>query len=242
MISRFINALFAITIVLTLLLDIILLSNIHADDAKAKEALRKTTVMVNGLSCIGSGSFVNSQTGKVYLLTNAHVCDCARYKGRLYATRDNGELIVATQVKLDWSADLCAAEVKVHRDALDLAPRFLPRTRVYTRGYPGGRLTESAGAARGNVEWDFDIPIQDLGTCPAGAQRSLGLNGNLAECRLHFVSTLTSLYGRPGASGSPVVDPEGHLVGVMSSFLPENTYYDSGMVPFEVLTQFMRTL
>lgn len=241
MISRFINALFAITIVLTLLLDIILLSNIHADETKAKGALRKTTVMVNGLSCSGSGSFVHGQTGKVYLLTNAHVCNCARYKGRLYATRDNGELIVATQVKLDWGSDLCAAEVKGSRGALDLAPQLLPLSTVYTRGYPGGRLTESMGTVRGNVEWDFDIPIQDMGYCPKGSLKELSLNGNFTGCRLHFVSTLTSLYARPGSSGSPVVNIEGRLVGVLSSFMPEGEY-DAGMVSFSALQQFMSTL
>lgn len=213
----------------------------QADTGKATQALRQTVVQVNGTSCTGSGSVVEGKSGKHYVLTNYHVCLCASYQGRLYSTFEGGELVQGKVVKRDSTVDLCAVRVEDTRPALKLGDQLLPFTEVNTRGYPGGRLTESHGQSGGNVEWDADFDISEIGVCPEEASKGYGLNGVIQECRLHFTSTLTNLYGRPGASGSPVVNDNGELVGVVSSWHPGNEY-ETGMVPFSDVRRFLSAL
>ena len=213
----------------------------HADTTKAMSALRSTSVMVNAATCSGSGSIVEGRSGHRFLLTNAHVCNCARVRGEVYGTFEGGELVKAKVVKQDWSADLCAARVEDSRTALKLAPRLLPLTSVHTRGYPGGRLTESNGRVGNSTDWDTTMDISELGECPAGSSKERGMNGNVVACTLHFRSTLTTLYARPGSSGSPVVNDDGELVGVLSSWHPDN-FFDGGIVPYNDTRKFVDSL
>lgn len=211
------------------------------DIPKATLKLRDTAVMVNSYRCTGSASIVEGRSGKHYVLSNQHVCNCAGYKGYLYATKEGGELIKARIVKRSWAVDLCAARVEDDRPALKLAPQLLPFSRVRTRGYPGGRLTESEGETYGVEQWSWTVPIQEVGVCPTGSLPERGLSGRIEACTMTFTSTISNLYGRPGSSGSAVVNEEGELVGVLSSWMPGNDL-DSGMVTFEQTRKFLETL
>lgn len=213
----------------------------QADTSKAMQALRQTAVRIEGVGCTGSGSIVEGKSGKHYLLTNQHVCNCAQQLGKLYGTFDSGEVVSGKVVKHSWESDLCAARVEDTRPALKVGSQLLPFTEVNTRGYPGGRLAESHGTVKGNTEWDLDFDISEIGQCPASSEQGRGMNGALSVCRLHYVSTLTNLYGRPGSSGSAVVNDDGKLVGVISSWHPGNDY-DAGQVPFEDVRRFLLAL
>lgn len=241
MIERTIRALFIFAIALILILDVFLLTGAHADNLKAMTELRSTALMVNGAQCSGSGAIVEARSGGHYLLTNSHVCLCANHLGYVNATFDSGELVHAKIVKQDWSSDLCAARVEKTRPALKLGSQLLPMMEVYTRGYPGGRLTESHGAVKGDVLWDWDVEIETIGSCPVGSRVIRGFNGTLRGCSMTFTSTISSLYSRPGASGSAVVNDDGQLVGVLSSWHPGDDY-DAGQVPFSQLRKFLEAL
>jgi S1-C subfamily serine protease len=215
--------------------------NSNADTAKAMTLLRRTTIRVDGLGCTGSGSIVEGKSGHHYVVTNSHVCNCVRYRGAVRGTFESGELVTGHSPKLDWSADLCAAQVEDSRPALKLGQQLSPMTQVSTRGYPGGRLTESHGMIAGHQEWDSDFPISELGRCPHDSLVLYGMNGNIEGCRMHFTSTLSDLFGRPGSSGSPVVNDDGELVGVISSWMPGSSF-ETGQVPFEQLKRFLEAL
>lgn len=239
--NRVINALFALVISLAFALFVLALT-VHAEETKAMRALRQTAVMVNGLGCSGSGSIVEGKSGRHFLVTNNHVCNCAAYKGRVYATFEGGGLVRAIIVKKSWPYDLCAARVDRSYPALKLAPKLDPRSELNTRGYPEGRLTESHGTLGEDTDWFWTAPLDEVGNCPTNSQKLYGLNGALAGCRIHFTSTTSSLYGRPGSSGSAVVNDEGQLVGVVSSFNPDDDNYDAGQTTFEQTKSFVESL
>jgi S1-C subfamily serine protease len=242
--QRVINYFFALVITLLAILVLVLMVitfPAQADTGKGMDSLRKTVVQVNGTGCMGSGSIVEGKSGKRYIVTNAHVCHCTRWKGNINATFETGELVVGKIVKQEWASDLCAARVVKDLPALKLAPNLLPLQEVNTRGYPGGRLTESHGRVRGMVDWEFAMDISMLGECPAGSKKQYGFDGVLYSCLFRWTSVVTDLYSRPGASGSPVVDDNGGLVGVVSSWLAGSDS-ESGMVPFHQVKRFLEGL
>jgi len=209
----------------------------RADDSAAFAILRDTTVHIS----VGTGSIVQGDSGKQYILTNSHVCNYARWNGTLTAHYQDGTPVTGIIAKDNFAIDLCAARISRQNKALKLGPRLLPLSRVYTRGYPGHILSQSSGVVGLTEDWMLMIPIEELGKCPAGTREVLDLRDVVFACHAKFRSTLSTLYGRPGSSGSPVVNSAGELVGVVSS-VHTDTAYSTGMVTFQDLQKFMQGL
>jgi len=236
MLQKAIDLLFFLVIVLAI--GLFIAARADADTSKAMTALRKTAIRIEGVSCLGSGSIVEGHSGRKFAISNNHVCNCSSEQGYFYATQEDGTLIKAKIVKRSWAYDLCAGLVEDSRPALKLGHAPGPMSEVSSRGYPGGRLVETHGRIGGSTQWTWNAGIEMMGTCPAGAQKLYALNGNVAGCALSFTSTLTNLYGRPGSSGSAVVNNDGELVGVLSSWMPDSDY-SAGMVPYSQLKEFV---
>jgi S1-C subfamily serine protease len=241
MMVRFIDFLFAVAITLLFALILVTAKAAHADTKSAMDQLRKTAVRIEGAGCSGSGSVVQGRSGHHYLITNAHVCLCAGYRKHLYATYEGGAMVRGDVSKIDWNADLCAARVDNSYPALKLGPMPVPYQEVNTRGYPSGRLAESHGMLKGSVSWEYEMEIGIIGECPAGTQVMRDINGRVSGCELHHFSVLSNLYARPGSSGSPVVNDDGGLVGVISSWHPGDDY-DAGSVPYGQVRSFLEGL
>lgn len=219
-----------------------LLSVLFEAQAKADIAfdkLKDATVQVEGLNCSGSGSIVKSKSNKKYILTNNHVCNCVKFKGNVNAFYDDGLMITGKVFKESWASDLCASLIKEDRPALELAPG--PSSELRTRGYPQRHVADSVGHTTKLINWSTLFEIGEIGECPEGSKTLRGDNGNIEECELSFVSMGTTLYARPGSSGSPVVNSKGELVGVMSSWDHKDNY-SGAMVPYNQLKKFLETL
>lgn len=212
-----------------------------AEPIQVRDLLRETTLRIEGNGCLGSGFITQSKSGKHYLVTNSHVCNCARWKGNIYGSYDSGELLVGKVVKQDWGPDLCAAIITKDNPSLHLGRVVLPFMEVSTRGYPGGRASESHGMIRGTIDWEYSMGIGELGKCPKSSRSEYGYSGLLEACTFHYTSVVTNLYARPGASGSPVVNDSGELVGVVSSWNPQ-AEDEGGIVPFGQLKKFLDNL
>jgi S1-C subfamily serine protease len=208
---------------------------IKASHANEYEELRHTVVHTAN----GTGSIVRGKSGKDYLLTCWHVCLGIKYKGNMHANYPDGRAVDGPVVKESPTNDLCAVKIPAQPYALHLAPKLLKTEMLYSRGYPEHVLNETSGNWVGIESWDMVWDIDKVGQCFKGSEPLYGDNGILAACKAVYRDNLITLYARPGSSGSPVVDPSGGLVGVISSWHPSGY---AGMVSFEHLQEFMKGL
>jgi S1-C subfamily serine protease len=206
-------------------------------DPSPIETLRSTAVRISN----GSGSIVEGSSGRHYLLTNYHVCMGAAWKGTLTAFFPDGETVTGRITKRSPAIDLCAARLFSRGPALKIGRQLAPMQDIWTRGYPNGILSETHGHVGQEHSWTTFFPIDMIGECPPEYKKEYSYEGPLAGCRVTFTSTLSTLYSRPGSSGSAVVDENGGLVGVVSSFDP-NGAYNAGMVSFDDVKAFMEAL
>jgi S1-C subfamily serine protease len=202
----------------------------------AMEKLRASTVHI----AIGTGFILEAPSGKRYLISNEHVCMHGNWKGYLEANYEGGRLVVGKMVKRNLVYDLCASSVTGDYAGLKVSPSIRRNEQVYTRGYPYGVLSETTGRFVGETTWTSDFAIEDIGECPAGTRRHRDGHGNIDACLVTFHSNVTDMYARPGSSGSPVVNSQGELVGVMSSW--DSDRDAGGMVRLEDIKEFMKGL
>lgn len=200
--------------------------------------LAQTVVRVEA----GSGSIVQAPSGKKYILTNSHVCMVVKWKGTIKATDKDGMVLIGKIVKDDLKSDLCAAEVTTAIKGLTLGAKLEEGQAICTRGYPLGILSVSCGKSREYNTWGYVFPIEVIGECPKDTTKYRDpYTGRLVGCYKETTSILTSLYSRPGSSGSAVVDEQGNIVGAISDWHPKNDY-EAGMVPYPLLKTFLSTL
>lgn len=200
------------------------------------DTLRKTTVRIN----VGSGSIVKAKSGRLYIITNAHVCAAGSVNGYLQGSLPTGESFLGPIVKQNVSTDLCAAKVFKKTPYIDIAPLFKKKERLYSRGYPSGVVSETEGNYVGDEAWSY--PVQPLAPCPPGSE-TLGAAKHPHGCLIHFNTAVTNLFSQPGSSGSPVVNEDGELVGVISSWLDNGIDPNrGGMVRYSDVKAFLEAL
>lgn len=202
----------------------------------AFQKLKETTVHV----IVGSASIVEAPSGRHYMLTCGHVCNAAAWNGIMRANYDDGKLLYGRLVKLDMKMDLCVSEVERGLPALKVSHELKIGQTIYTRGYPQNILSENKGKYVGHQSWDYIYPIEEVGECFKGSDKVRNGNGNIQGCHIVYNDNVTTLYSRPGSSGSPVVNSEGELVGVVSSWLAEKD--EAGIVRLEDIQEFLKGL
>lgn len=188
-----------------------------------------------------TGFIATGHSGKHYIITNWHVCNQDVKNGVLSGNMQDGTPIEGRLVKMSINSDLCAAIVYTPTPTVTLGKEYLPNTTVYTKGYPESKLHSSAGQTKGLLFWQYLFPIEEFKDekCPEELKPGNDIPSGHRGCIGSFVSRITTLYGRPGSSGSPVLDKSGHLIGVVSNVEGD---YETGLVTYYDLRAFLSAL
>lgn len=191
------------------------------------DGLRATTLRLPR----GSGSVVQAKSGKRFALTNWHVCVGSLVDKQIIVSYPDGRSMRGEVVATDPLGDLCLIRLP-YQDipALIPAESHNHRDQLYTRGYPEGVLSESEGVEKGHSPYSYTYSIEAIGECPRGARKRFDSSQRLYGCSVVYQNVLTTLYAQPGSSGSPVVNQNGRLAGVIQSYHPGE---GAGLVPLE---------
>lgn len=170
---------------------------------------------------IGTGFVVEGKSGKKFMMSAGHVCDAAEaYKAPLYTTINNSNVIFLGWESAD-SHDICilgsvSQDLPAHK--IGSEPEITDK--LWGLGFPSGYpFTVMSGNVIGNIK--VTIPTdRSLDSCTGIykkiKQTFLGIPIGDA-CAIVGVETAVTMSVAPGASGSPVVNKNGELVGIISA-------------------------
>lgn len=246
-IIRQINVFLLSLLVSSLVLSVLFAASSISND-KVYDKLIKATAHVQ----YGTGFYLKYKN-KTYLVTNAHICNRqeSRYTKKVYLITGKYEIFT----KLNVYTDICVSQTTTpNLIALTLGDKNYKNQELDTFGFPsdvpnpkGGR--RSHGILKDYMTWSYNYDFTDVSECEDGTTncsdeekecpRNAKANGKF--CRIEHYQAVTSLYSVGGSSGSPVVDDNGNLVGIIASSAFPNEFA-AGIVPLQSIKEFLDTL
>lgn len=196
-----------------------------------------------------TGFAVKADNG-VYLTTAGHVC-ATKGQSLIYASDDkplNFYIAEPKNFKIYKSHDLCVI-AKLEQDA----PAFTVTSEVdtavnyYAMGHPNGYpLVTTQGNILGIVNAEIPTPHIPIQLCVA-PRYSIGVvkdeHGALQSvCLFKGPFYVTSIPATYGSSGSPVINSNSELVGVVSTADHESPSNWAGVVPLEEIRHFLKNI
>lgn len=198
-------------------------------------ALRAATLHLD----TGTGFLVKAKSGRTYMLTNWHVCISSARHNQIKGSLPYGTSFIGDILESDPLVDLCIIKIDSDRDGLDIAPMFDSKGALYSRGYPSHILSETTGVFSHEESISFPFELEMVGeTCPK-PWKTLFMGPTAVGCMAEYTNYVTSLFAMPGASGSPVVNGRGELVGVVQTTDMSNPKGNAGLVPYPKVKKFL---
>lgn len=185
----------------------------------------------------GTGFYVKAKSGKVYIMTNMHVCQLAQ----------NGEILVDRQfyapvLSIYKYHDLCLLGNPLNHSGLSVASSDYDTENVYIIGHP---LLNPLSTTKGELSGDMEIQlIYDVKDCSgpgyeyhAVTDPFLQLIYRQGVCTRTLEANPVTANILPGNSGSPVVNIYRHVVGV--AFAGINGSGRGYIVPLKYVQDFL---
>jgi len=203
---------------------------------------------------VGSGTgFYIAANDRTLIITNGHVCDLSLTNTLVVIPNEYAsKTIYANIIEKSDAYDLCALELvdKPYNDimAIKLAETWKYSEHIYTAGYPQTNyLTVVDGYVTGITEFSFAYPFKISKDC-VGKKfmliTQIGVmndNGSLEEvCYLRGDMLTTTANSAPGSSGSPAINSDLQVIGVVMAAYGNNSY--AGIIPVEYLHDFLDSL
>lgn len=169
----------------------------------------------------GTGFQVQDRDGRQFVVTNGHVCDMGAGDGQLLAWRDDRAEpeVLTIQYYADWT-DLCVLSASKDAPSLELANNEASDTEpLFTLGHPFLRaLTVYEGylvrAENVEVAYEEKTPEQCTGL-GFEMKDEPTMFGVMSICMRSLWAYDTTIKTFPGNSGSPVLNADGKVVGVI---------------------------
>jgi S1-C subfamily serine protease len=184
-----------------------------------------------------TGFEVIAKSGKVYTLTNAHVCELQNDSGNvlLQDKQNNGRLIPRHVIEVYPDNDLCLIEGLSGYEGLKLASESKIGEHVMSIGYP---LGQGLHISRGRVKNFAEVEVNSGLT----VEQCVGPKLKVKKINIMFIfeqeiciqtrdGVMTDMLIYPGNSGSPMVDIFGRVKGVV--FASDNLTHWGVSVPFK---------
>ena len=190
-----------------------------------------------------TGFQVIAPSGRVYTLTNAHVCELQKDGIVLVSEKQNsGRLIPRRVLEVYEKNDLCLVEGLAGYGGLSLADSWEVGDQNWAIGYPMG---EALNMTSGFLKEKANIKLFLQEVAPKDCK---GPGMSIEDVNLGFISLpfcfiersaiQTNITIFPGNSGSPMVNVFGNVTGVVFA---SNNYTDWGSsVPLEDVIDFLK--
>ncbi len=216
---------------------------IHSDYIRSKTEANVLLMHTSEESIPMGTGFVFNHGDKQVVLTNAHICK--HIEGPAIATTKNNAELTIQIIKVDKVKDLCMLEIlesSVKFDGLDLADDIKLGQEVMVTGHP--RVLPYA-INRGQLIGVEEVPIpismvftqEQYDACLADPNQEPIQTMMGWLCFQVFQGMYTTVLGMPGNSGSPVVDFNSDVIGVVFA---ANEYGWMILVPFDLIKEFLK--
>ncbi len=171
----------------------------------------------------GTGFAVKTENGNTYTLTNAHVCQAFKGSPDVNVMLEDGTVMPRRILEISDKTDLCLVEAVPGAKGLELAEGIRRGQLVSIVGHPRLKpLTISGGEVVGPQEVKLLDGIigetMEEKDCQKPKNRIEEFDtffGHLRVCFTVIQANQTNAVALPGNSGSPVVDWQGNLIGVL---------------------------
>lgn len=163
-----------------------------------------------------------------FILTNAHVCGVAKQNRVDVYLPGSSKAIPRTIKKLDKEHDLCLLGSSALMEGLELGTTAPLLSRIYVVGHP---LLEPTQITTGNYLGEENITLEDeensVPNCPGGSEDKGGFFFSEVVCVKKVESQFISAEIYPGNSGSPVLNSDGLVVGIVfaGNYYTKKGYY-----------------
>lgn len=191
----------------------------------------------------GTGFAVRAASGKKYILTNDHVCSDLRDTERLHAS--DGKTYELKVKAKDDQHDLCIVSAPKNAKPLKVSetePKY--RDRVYTAGFPAIPDMTTANGITLTIDKE-DMPDEkSIAECvgpkyevKTGTIRGMFGPMEIPQCYMTAPRLQTSVKSDSGASGSPMINSRGEVIGVLMSVVGDIQF--AQMVPLKYVRDFL---
>lgn len=195
-----------------------------------------------------TGFALKAPSGKVYTITNAHVCEM-KNKDNVILGDMNEEGSLQYELKVLYESektDLCVVSPMPRMTGLNLASMDAKKNdKIFAIGYPS--LDPLQDNTLGRLLLKTRLEVFDstpIDKCTKLKQKIKKVPGSLLGfpiedeiCVLDVQSWITNMFIYPGNSGSPVFNIKGEVIGVVFAGNPRN---DKGsIIPYDDLVELL---